>query len=174
MDSPMYTNVWFIPGWLFFAIVVIVAITLFATKVRRRIMVLMLGAPENRIDQPVRRFGALIARVFGQTKILRESYTGILHVLIFYGFVVLIIGNCFLFAEAFWPSIGEQLERCVLYGMIVALVEVFIIFVYIGVIMAAYRRFIIKPDRLDWSPDANFILLLIFSKRCHHHCKSTF
>ncbi len=162
MSSPMYTNIWFLPGWLFFIIIFVVAVGMFAYAVSRRIRVVMLGGPENRFDQPGRRFLALFERVIGQTKVLRESYTGILHVMIFYGFVVLIIGNFFLFAEAFWPNIGGVLDAWWIHGVIQSLVELFIVFVYIGVIMAAYRRFFIKPDRLDWSPDANFILLLIF------------
>ncbi len=162
MSSPMYTNIWFLPGWLFFIIIFVVAVGMFAYAVSRRIRVVMLGGPENRFDQPGRRFLALFERVIGQTKVLRESYTGILHVMIFYGFVVLIIGNFFLFAEAFWPNLGEMLDGWWIHGVIQSLVELFIVFVYIGVIMAAYRRFFIKPDRLDWSPDANFILLLIF------------
>jgi len=162
MNSPMYTNIWFIPGWLFFIIITLSAVVIFGLAVYRKYRLIALGQPENRFDQPGNRFMATLGLVFGQTNVLREGYTGLTHVLIFYGFVVLVIGNVFMLSEAFIPVIGEKIEHSVFMGIIQLLVELFIVFVFIGLAMAAYRRFVIKPDRLEWSPDANNILYLIF------------
>jgi len=161
MNSPMYTNLWFIPGWLFFIIITFIAAISFIEVVRRRILLLMKGQPERRFDQPWKRLGIALSLVFGQGGVLREGYPGLLHLFIFYGFVILLLGNVFLFSESFVPSIKQSLEKSVAYGVMQFLVELFVILVYIGLIMAAWRRYVIKPDRLEWSPDANNILLLI-------------
>lgn len=162
IQSPMYTNVWFIPGWIFFIIIILAAVIIFSLAVYRRYKLVSLGQPVDRFDQPGKRLKVTLTHIFRQTSVLRERFSGLMHILIFYGFVVLMIGNVFLFSEAFLPVIGEKLENSAIFGIIQLIIELFIVFVFIGLMMAAYRRFVIKPDRLDWSPDANNILLLIF------------
>jgi Fe-S oxidoreductase/nitrate reductase gamma subunit len=133
-------------------------------SVVQRVLIWRKGKGELRTDFPEKRIMAVIKYVILQAKILRESYAGIMHAAIFFGFAALfgvtliimaqddffelffhmrfITGNFYLI----WSLVGD------LAGAIV----------FIGLIMAAYRRYVTKPTRLDTKPIDTFALALIF------------
>src|SRR5512135_1308630 len=86
---------------MLFTVVLVAAFALFARSVRRLRSYLMLGKPEDRFDDPGKRVGNVLRVAFGQSKLLREPFAGILHFMIFWGFVVLL--------AAVGESIGEGL-----------------------------------------------------------------
>ena len=71
----------------------------FAYSVRRLIRHLQIGQAENRFDNPLVRLKKVWVIAFGQTKLLREPLAGVMHFVIFWGFVVLL--------TAVLESIGE-------------------------------------------------------------------
>ena len=84
-----------------FGLVLAAALTLFGRNVFRLIGYLRTGKKENRFDRVGERLGRVAKIAFGQTKLLREPLAGILHFLIFWGFVILL--------AAVVESIGEGL-----------------------------------------------------------------
>src|SRR4030042_5719182 len=84
-----------------FALVLLLALSLFVWNVRRLITYLKTGKNENRCDDVGKRLSNVLKIVFGQTKLLREPFAGTLHLLIFWGFVVLL--------AAVMESVGEGL-----------------------------------------------------------------
>ncbi len=145
---------------ILFALVLIGALGLFAWNIRRLISYLRLGKKENRFDQIGLRVTNVVKIALGQTKLLREPVAGILHSLIFWGFVILL--------AAVLESIGEGLVEGFsfsflgpLYPPLVFLEDLFGVFVVASVLISIYRRLFSPPKRLDVSGHAKWDAILI-------------
>jgi len=148
-----------LPGIIVFIIILAVAVGLFARAIRQRYLILRLGRPEDRFDQIGERVKSLLVYVLGQKKVLDEAYPGLLHVLIFWGFLVLGLGELQFFGEGLYsgftlPLLGNS-------KIFYLVQDLFAVLVLVGLLMAAWRRYVIKPDRLDHNPEAAIILSLI-------------
>ena len=76
---------------LLFVVVLVAALGMFARSVRRLVVTLQdVGKPLERFDRPLQRVRNVLRIAIGQTKLLREPFAGFLHVLIFWGFLVLL------------------------------------------------------------------------------------
>jgi len=128
-----------------------------------------LGKPEIRRDNVGERIKALFLNGFLQIKTWKDPYPGIMHGLIFFGFFVLIFGAAFDAGEFHItePLFNWSFLRGDFYLGFSFLMEVFGLFVLIGIIMALFRRYVTKPDRLgykgtpDNTADDAIVLLLI-------------
>jgi Fe-S oxidoreductase/nitrate reductase gamma subunit len=136
---------------------------------RRWLMWKAMGKPEMRLDDVQARVKMVLSEIFLQKKVLKDPYPGIMHALIFFGFFVLIFGAAF---DAGQHHITEPLFSWTFlkgnfYLVFSFLMDLFGLFVLIGVILAAYRRYVQKPDRLgykgtpDNTNDDGIVLLLI-------------
>ncbi|MBN2282496.1 MAG: 4Fe-4S dicluster domain-containing protein [Deltaproteobacteria bacterium] len=123
-----------------------------------------IGKPEDRTDQPGERIKALIINGLLQARTFRESYAGILHALIFFGFAVLIFGAAI---DATQFHIGLPFFHGPFYLWFSLTMEIFGLAVLIGVVMALMRRYIQKPDLLgyrgipDNTADDAIVLIII-------------
>ncbi|MBN2568571.1 MAG: 4Fe-4S dicluster domain-containing protein [Deltaproteobacteria bacterium] len=142
-----------------------IALAIFAYGIYRRWqMWKAMGRPEDRTDSMAERIVSVIVNGLLQVRTFRESYAGILHGLIFFGFFVLIFGAAI---DATQFHIGLPFFHGTFYLVFSLVMEIFGIAVLIGVIMAVVRRYITKPDLLgyrekpDNTPDDAITLLLI-------------
>jgi Fe-S oxidoreductase/nitrate reductase gamma subunit len=147
-----------------------IALAIFAYGVYRRWqMWKAMGKPEMRLDDIAQRTKTVLAEIFLQRKVLKDPYPGIMHALIFFGFFILIFGAAF---DAGQHHITEPLLSWTFlkgnfYLIFSFLLDLFGLFVLIGVIIALDRRFVEKADRLgyrgkmDTTPDDVVTLLLI-------------
>ncbi len=147
-----------------------VAMVIFAYGIYRRwLMWKAMGKPEIRLDNMKERVKTALTEVFLQKKVLKDPYPGIMHALIFFGFFVLIFGAAFDAGEfhVTEPLFNWSFLRGNFYLGFSFLMDLFGLFVLIGVILALDRRFVKKPDRLgyrgeiDNTPDDVIVLLLI-------------
>jgi Fe-S oxidoreductase/nitrate reductase gamma subunit len=154
---------------LLFILILFGSFTLFGFNVRKLVSYLKIGKPEKRSDRLSQRFKNVLVVAFGQKKLLREPAAGIMHFLIFWGFVILFF--------AILESIGEGLFVRFsflflgpLYPLLIFLQDVFGLLVIVSVLFALCRRYIFKPKRLEVTGharfDATFILLMIFFIIC--------
>jgi Fe-S oxidoreductase/nitrate reductase gamma subunit len=130
-----------------------VAMAVFAYGLYRRWQLWKaLGKPEDRTDNAGARIQSLIANGLVQIKVFRDAYPGIIHALIFFGFFVLIFGAAI---DATQFHIGLPFFHGSFYLWFSLIMEIFGLAVLIGVVMAVYRRYIEKPDRLGYmgTPD---------------------
>src|SRR5664279_3901232 len=149
---------------ILFAVLLIVAFTIFARRTLVLLANLKLGKKENRFDRPGGRIAHVLRIAFGQSKLLREPFAGLLHFFIFWGFVILLAAIAESFGEGLVPGFSFSflgplytpllgLEDCV--GVIVTLV----------VLLSLVRRMAFPPKRLDVAGhsrnDAFIILSLI-------------
>ncbi|MEO8191497.1 MAG: (Fe-S)-binding protein [Acidobacteriota bacterium] len=148
-----------LPGRVIFGALVLIAILAFVYSVVRRIRVLLTGAPENRFDRIPLRIRKTLEYAFAQKRMFRDLYAGIFHILIFGGFVVLVVRSLSLVVEGLVP--GFVLLPGGLGNAYTLVKDVFEVLVLLGVAMAVFRRSFARPPRLDLTLDAWFILFLI-------------
>ncbi len=148
-----------IPGRVVFGALVALAILAFVYSLARRVRVLTAGAPENRFDRIGLRIRKTLEYAFAQKRMFRDVYAGVFHILIFGGFVVLIVRSTALVVEGLIP--GFVLLPGPVGGAYTFVKDVFEVLVLAGVTMAVYRRAFARPKRLDLTLDAWFILFLI-------------
>ena len=136
---------------------------------RRWLMWKAMGKPEMRLDDMQERVKMVLKEIFLQNKVLKDPYPGIMHALIFFGFFVLIFGAAFDAGQHHItePLFGWTFLKGWFYLGFSFLMDLFGLFVVIGVVIALDRRFAEKPDRLgykeemDNTPDDVIVLLLI-------------
>jgi Fe-S oxidoreductase len=145
-------------------VVLIVAILGFAFNVRRLVVYLRLGKPERRTDRPWKRVKNVLVVAFGQSKLLREPVAGLMHLLIFWGFLVLLAAILESIGEGIVPGFSFAFLGS-LYGPLLFLEDLFGLLVVVSVLFALFRRYILRPKRLEGDHvsgvDATIILLLI-------------
>jgi hypothetical protein len=112
----------------------------FAFGLYRRYRLWMLGKPEKRTDRPKERLISLWAYVVGHKRMLRDVYPGWMHLLIFYGFLVPFVVVAITQANFSLPRV-LSLALSLFFDLVGTLG-------IIGLIMAAYRRYVQKPDNL--------------------------
>jgi Fe-S oxidoreductase/nitrate reductase gamma subunit len=147
-----------------------VALVIFAYGVYRRWQLwFALGKPERRLDHLAQRIKSLLMNGLIQWKTFGDPYPGIMHGLIFFGFFVLIFGAAFDATEFHVAEpLGWAFLRGTTYIVFSFLMDLFGVAVLIGVLLALYRRYIQRPDRLgyqgkpDNTPDDLIVLLLLF------------
>ena len=147
-----------------------IALAIFAYGVYRRWQTV--GRPRQAGDRgwtaSPERIRLLLKNGLLQWKTFRDPYPGIMHGLIFFGFVVLIFGAAFDATEFhITEPLGWAFLRGTFYLVFSFLMDLFGLAVLIGVLLAIDRRYIQRPDRLgyqgkpDNTPDDAIVLLLI-------------
>jgi Fe-S oxidoreductase/nitrate reductase gamma subunit len=148
-----------LPGRVVFGALVAIAVLAFVYSLTRRIRVLLAGSPENRFDRVGLRIRKTLEYAFAQKRMFRDLYAGVFHILIFAGFVVLIVRSLTLVVEGLVP--GFILLRGPAGNGYTLVKDIFEVLVLVGVGMAVFRRAFARPPRLDLTLDAWFILFLI-------------
>ena len=145
---------------LLFAFVLLATLGFFVWNVRRLIAYLNLGKKENRFDQVGKRLSRVLSVAIGQTKILREPFAGILHVLIFWGFIVLLAAVLESIGEGLIPGFSFSFFGP-LYPPLVFLEDAFGGLVLVSVLISLYRRLFSPPTRLRVSGHSKWDAVLI-------------
>jgi Fe-S oxidoreductase/nitrate reductase gamma subunit len=148
-----------IPGRALFGLLILVSIAVFAYSMSRRIRVMLAGEHDDRFRNIGTRIRRTLVFAFGQRRMFRDPYAGFFHILIFSGFLVLLVRTISLVVEGLVPGFVLLPGRL---GDLYHLVkDVFSVLVLVGVALAVFRRAFARPKRLDLTLDAWFILFLI-------------
>jgi Fe-S oxidoreductase len=144
------------------------ALLVFAYSILTKLRLFARMAPENRIDHPWQRLGLLLRIGFGQSKLVarkRERSAGAMHFFIFWGFMVLGLREVILMGDAYapgWqellPLLGSDSIGGYLYAFLYDVTEAV---VFAMVVIALYRRLVVRPRRLDLNIEGIVILALI-------------
>lgn len=147
-------------------LVLVIAIALFAWQARRRWRLMRLGPNESRFDQLGERLRRTWQFAFAQERMRRYWWAGIAHLLIFFGFLVLLFRSLVLFGRGyapdfdFWGIFSHEHWFGVFYSFVK---DAFILLVILGVLVFAYYRIIKRLDRLTLSGEGVLILGIIFT-----------
>ena len=143
-----------------FSLVFLAALALFAFSLRRLVRILRMGKTENRTDQPGKRLARVAAIAFGQSKLLREPFAGILHFFIFWGFVILLTAVGESIVQGFVPGFSLSFLGP-LYAPLLFLQDAIAVVVIVTVLVSLLRRFIAPPKRLNVEGHAKWDAVVI-------------
>jgi Fe-S oxidoreductase len=147
-----------------FIVLFLAALSLFTYNLLRIRSYLMLGRSENRFSNVGARLMKVLGIGIGQAKIFRDPVAGLMHALIFWGFLVLITAVTEAFIQGFYS--GFSLGLLGSFSQIIfASQDIFGALVIVSVIYALFRRYVLHPKRLKGdghtNADATFILFMI-------------
>src|SRR5690349_1214663 len=109
----------------------------------------------SRLDQLLERLMTFLANVLGQRAVLRKRGIGIAHAMIFWGFLIITLGTLEQFATTLYQPANFEFIGAIPYRALVFLQDLFTLAVLLAVAYAAYRRYIVRPEGLGKSRDAN-------------------
>jgi Fe-S oxidoreductase/nitrate reductase gamma subunit len=113
-----------------------------------------LGKEENRSDQGAIRLKTLLAVTFGHVRFWKELYPGTMHFLIFWGAILIFLGKI---VRLFSYPVGLTNPPQSIFKYASFVSEIGGLLVIIGGCMAVYRRYIVKPSRLETKPTNTLI-----------------
>ena len=135
---------------------ILITLIFFIYGIYKRTRLWQIGKPEDRFDRKRERFRRLWREGILQIKILKERVPGLMHVFLFWGFliplVIIILLNLRL--DLYLPkwlaaTISVLLDVCGLAALI-------------GIVIAFYRRYIQKLEQLDRQVEDAIVLGLLF------------
>jgi Fe-S oxidoreductase/nitrate reductase gamma subunit len=139
-----------------------VALAVFGWSAHRRWLLMRAAAAENRFDRLGTRLGRMIWFALMQRKLPKYPVMGLIHMAIFWGFLVLLINTLILWGRGFdehfvlWIFGDNWLGD--LYRFFK---DIFAVAVLVAAGLALLNRVILKPSRLTASFEAALILLII-------------
>jgi heterodisulfide reductase subunit C len=150
---------------IIFIAVFILSFALFFYSCRNLINYMLVAKKkDDRFSGVGERISRVIKIVFGQSKLLREPVAGLIHFIIFWGFVIFLFAVLEAIIQGFYTPFSLEFLGS-FYTLISAVTDVFGILVIISILIALFRRFVIKVPRLQLGAssqiDAVVILLLI-------------
>src|SRR5579883_3286740 len=135
-------------GWVgtaAFVVVFLAALVLFGLRAGKLIALLVKARPQDRTDHIEDRIGEFFLVVLGQSGVLRDPIPGIAHFFTFWGFIIIQFGLLNLMLSAFGavlPVVGDT-------HWFAMLLDAFVIFVALALILFAIRRGIVRPKQLS-------------------------
>jgi Fe-S oxidoreductase len=135
------------------------AIYVFAELVKTRIRYIKLGKKAEFNKTVKERIDALLIYVFGQKKLLKDKKSGTMHVMFFYGFLLVQFGAIDLIWKGLAP--GSHLPLGPLYPYFTFFQEIVVFIILVGVIWGFYRRYIEKLVRLKRGFLAGLVYLFL-------------
>jgi Fe-S oxidoreductase/nitrate reductase gamma subunit len=152
-----------IPLRVFFFVMMAVAVGVMIYFIIRRIRLWRQGQPAIGFDRPWQRFVRTLKYAVAQIRILRQRYPAAMHLGIFWGMVLLFIGTVLgsLDTDVFELIFDVKLLKGNFYLLEKVVLDLAALFVLTGLGLAIYRRYIVKPDRLNTDWRFNFTLPLL-------------
>ncbi|MCG3137418.1 MAG: putative iron-sulfur-binding oxidoreductase FadF [Phycisphaerae bacterium] len=152
--SPLFMSLMLLAGW-----------GIFIWSAKRRWVLMNIGPAEPRWDQPGRRLALTLKFAIGQARMPRYGWSGVAHILVFSGFLVLLLRSLILWGRGYDASFnlfifGPEQPLGMLYAIFK---DTFALLVITGVLIFAYYRGIKKLPRLTHTTEGMIILVIIFT-----------
>jgi Fe-S oxidoreductase/nitrate reductase gamma subunit len=157
---PIRETFWNIPHWAEIAqyLLGFITILIFGYGVIRRVRRWLKGKPDRRLDKIGSRLWSVIVQAIGQVRTLKDIFPGIMHFTIFWGMIALFIGT--ILATVDWDVthliFNVQFLKGWVYVVYELILDIFGLLLMVGLGMAIYRRYVVKPDRLANMPGDGF------------------
>ncbi|WP_298346004.1 (Fe-S)-binding protein [uncultured Algibacter sp.] len=152
---------------ILFAIILIAGIGYFSKNVKKLIRNIKLGKDVDVSDNKSERWKNMAMIALGQSKMVRRPISGLLHVVVYVGFIIINIEVLEIIIDGIFGThrIGLKVLSKSVYGFLIGTFEVLAVLVFISVIIFWARRNILKLARFwksemtSWPKnDGNFIL----------------
>ncbi|MDH5162848.1 4Fe-4S dicluster domain-containing protein [Heyndrickxia oleronia] len=146
-------------NWIAFLFVTVYGVSLFVYVVKTRIKYIKLGKKVEFDHRVKERLNKIWVNVFGQKKLLKDKKSGAIHVMFFYGFILVQFGAI----DFIWKGLAPEshLPLGPLYPAFTFFQEIVTLIILVAVVWAFYRRYIEKLVRLKRGFKAGLVLLFI-------------
>ena len=136
-----------------------VALAAFAVLAARKLAILRHLAPDDRLDHPWQRARSVLANGFLQSRMIRREWKpGVMHAVIFAGFVTLLVRKLHLFAMGYDAGVTLPGALGDVFATVKDAVEIAVL---AACGYALHRRLVQKPARLSPNREALLVLGLI-------------
>ena len=145
-----------------FAILLVGGVLFFLKNAFRLLAMICLGRTENRFDRLIDRFKGMLVYGFGQLRVVSEKF-GVNHFLLFWGFLVLVCVNSEFFIAGVFPKFSWDFIGHAPWAIVLGVADIMSLVVLACVLVAVYRRLVVKPFYIDSTYDAYLILSMVGS-----------
>lgn len=159
LSHPASIKILGLPGQLFLLLIMALGFGFFLTKAYEAFRLIRLGQKENRIDDIPGRIKSVILYVLIQLRVFVDPFAGFMHAFIFWGFLVLSVGYGNAIISAFWKGFAFPLTKTKYF---LVMHDFFAFMVLVAVVLALFRRLVLRPKRLEYTTEAILILCMIF------------
>ena len=153
MDTFLLVNL------LAFIVIAFYAIYLFVKVIATRVSYIKLGKKSEFDGEIKERLHRIWVIVFGQSKLLKDKKSGMIHVMMFYGFILVQFGAIDVIIKGLVP--GKHLPFGPLYPGFTFFQELVTLMILVSVAWAFYRRYMEKLIRLQRGLKAGLVLIFI-------------
>ena len=162
MEHPLFLDYGPVPGWAILLVLFSVSGGFFGFQVWKASKLVLKGKPEDRFDNWGARISEVITGWLGRKKVLKDRVAGGIHVLMFWGFLML---STDMFDLASGNQFSQKVLPEVVRGPWNLMVEVGYTIAFVGCVLALIRRVIFTPEKLKGKSqlEGNVILLLIMT-----------
>lgn len=164
---PFRDTYWNIPHWaeLLLYITQAVGVAILVARLYLRARLWLKGRGSLPLDRPTERLGRVLRFAIAQVRIARERYAGIMHLSIFFAFVVLFIGTALATIDY---DIGVLIFNVKLlqgdfYLIYELVLDFFAVAGVMGLALALLRRVTPRPDKLTYSAGFAAMLWLLLA-----------
>lgn len=131
-----------------------------------------LGKPENRFDQIGERIKAMLVEVVPQwctlKTVTKKDLAGLGHALLFWCFSLFFISYIIFIGLAGGFGLSSLIERTPFETVYFSILDIAAVLVTLTLILAALRRYVVRPPRLEPTAEAGIILIMVFSLMVLH------
>ena len=162
MVHPLDVDYAGIKGYYLLLILGGVSIAFFSYQVQKATRLVLLGAPDKRFDSWGKRLKETLTVWLGQKKVLEDKVAGTMHVLMFWGFLML---SSDMLDLATANRFSDHILPDMLNGIWNGMVELGYTSALLGCFLALNRRVLFTPEKLKGKSqlEGNVILLLIMT-----------
>jgi len=150
---------------IFFAVILILGVGYFTLNIKKILRNIKLGRAINRSDNPSERWKNMAMIALGQSKMVKRPVAGILHIIVYLGFVIINIEVIEIIIDGLFGTHRVLSFMGVFYDILIGSFEILAALVLVAVSIFLVRRNVIKLKRFIHSDlkgwpksDANYIL----------------
>ncbi|MBI3659105.1 (Fe-S)-binding protein [Candidatus Acetothermia bacterium] len=149
-------------GKVWLTLLTLFALGFFSFVIYKRWLIIKQAKSTERFNRWSERLKNLFLYFFGQKGLFfrKERFSGLVHAVIFWGFCIFLVRSLSLFIEGFtsWEIPNNLIGNFYFFWK-----DLFAVLVSVSILIAMFRRWVLKVKRLTLSWDANLILLQILA-----------